>query len=62
MKEDRDSRRSFLKNILVGSAVAVAATAAGKKVQAKDIPGGRDRDEILYHESNAFKDYYKTLR
>jgi hypothetical protein len=62
MENEKKERRSFLKHILAGSAVLAGAATAVKLARAgtqKEIKGS---DEILYHESEAFKKYYKSLR
>jgi len=62
MENEKKERRSFLKHILAGSAVLAGAATAAKPARAgthKEIKGA---DEILYHESDAFKKYYKSLR
>jgi hypothetical protein len=61
-KKEEDNRRSFLKHVLVGSA-AVAGVAATIGPAKADSPSPTiPLDEILYHESESFKKYYKTLR
>jgi hypothetical protein len=62
MKQEKDKRRSFLKHILAGSVVVAGAAAAVKPAKAKEgkMPDGSD--DILYHESEDFKKYYKSLR
>lgn len=62
MENEKKERRSFLKHILAGSAVLAGAATAVKPARAgtqKEIKGS---DEILYHESEAFKKYYDSLR
>ena len=60
-KKEEDNRRVFLKQVLTGAAVASAA-AIIRPVKAKSAPMLSRSDEILYHESENFKKYYKTLR
>jgi len=62
MKKEKGNRRTFLKSLLAGSAVAASVTAVGKPLKAgveKISPSG---DETLYRETDAFKQYYKSLR
>ena len=62
MENEKKERRSFLKHILAGSAALAGAATAVKPARAgthKEIQGS---DEILYHESEAFKKYYNSLR
>ncbi len=62
MKKQEEERRSFLKHILAGSAVAVGTAAVVKPVKAGTEKKLSRPAEILYHESESFKKYYKTLR
>ncbi len=62
MKKDQETRRSFLKHILAGSAVVAGAVSTVRPAKAKSGPEIQGKDEILYHESEAFKRYYKSLR
>lgn len=64
MKQEKDKRRSFLKHILAGSVVAAGAAAAVKPAKAAAKKGAVPdcSNEILYHESEDFKKYYKSLR
>ena len=61
MTQEKDKRRSFLKHILAGSVVVAGAAAAVKPAKAakEQIQGS---DDVLYHESEDFKKYYKSLR
>jgi hypothetical protein len=60
--QEDDNRRSFLKHLLVG-ATAVAGTAtAVKPTKAKSLGPVSAKNEILYHESEDFKKYYRSLR
>ncbi|MEA3467996.1 MAG: transcriptional initiation protein Tat [Thermodesulfobacteriota bacterium] len=61
MKKDDADRRSFLKTLMTGSAIAAATFSAGT-IKAKEQDTARKTDEILYRESEDFKDYYKSLR
>jgi hypothetical protein len=62
MEKQHDSRRSFLKHILVGA--GVLAGTAGIVRSAKAGPAKRrlEKDHDLYHETSAFNKYYKSLR
>jgi hypothetical protein len=60
-KKEEDSRRTFLKQVLTGAAVVGAATIISP-TKAKSASMLNRSDEILYHESESFKKYYKTLR
>ncbi len=62
MQQNDESRRSFLKQVLAGSAVAAGATLTGKKVRALETRKTRVSNEVLYHESDDFKKYYDSLR
>ena len=62
MKKDEGNRRTFLKSLLAGSAVAVgvaagtgSATAGRKKISVPE-------NETLYRETEEFKQYYQSLR
>ena len=61
-KKEEDKRRSFLKHILAGTAAVAGAAAITRPVKAKSAPKPCPLDETLYHESESFKKYYKTLR
>lgn len=66
MKKEEDKRRSFLKHFLAGTA-AVMGTAAiirPAKAKAKSTSAATINlsNETLYHESESFKQYYKSLR
>ena len=61
-KKVEAKRRSFLKHVLAGTAtiVGTAVLVRPTKVRSATLP---DRlDETLYHESENFKKFYKTLR
>ncbi len=62
MKKEREARRSFLKHILAGSAVVAGTVSSVKPVKARPGREGKKENEILYHESEAFEKYYKSLR
>ena len=62
MKKEEGKRRSFLKHILAGTAAVVGTAAIVKPVKANSAPTVERSDETLYHESESFTRYYKTLR
>ena len=63
MQHDDESRRSFLKTVLAGSAAAATVTLSGKKAKAAGRgTQTKNNDEILYRETPAFKEYYNSLR
>lgn len=61
-KEAEGNRRSFLKHILAGTAAVAGTVAVVKPVKAKSAEAVIRQGETLYHESESFKKYYKTLR
>jgi len=61
MKKEEDKRRSFLKHILAGTAAVVGTAAIVRPAKAKSASTISNSDETLYHESDNFKKYYKTL-
>ena len=62
MKKEEGKRRSFLKHILAGTAAVVGTAAIVRPAKAKSAATVSHGDETLYHESDNFKKYYKTLR
>lgn len=60
-KKEEDNRRSFLKHMLAGTAVVVGTAAIVKPAKAKPASTVQGAGETLYHESESFKKYYKTL-
>ena len=62
MENEKKQRRSFLKHILAGSAALAGAAAARKPARAEKPLSAARPDEILYHESEAFRKYYQSLR
>jgi hypothetical protein len=64
MQQNDESRRSFLKQVLAGSAVAAGAALTGKKAHAGETLKTRysGSGEVLYQETDAFKKYYESLR
>lgn len=61
MKKDDRDRRSFLKQMAAGSAIAATAL-SGKAIKAQEQETTRQKDEILYRETEDFTEYYKSLR
>ena len=61
MEKDQEKRRSFLKHFLAGAAVAAGSVAAIKPAKAKTIELKQHGKDVLYHESESFKKYYKSL-
>ncbi|GEM_PF-552350 len=68
MKKDHGSRRTFLKSVLAGSAVAAGVVATGRKSGTTEItaagtpaPDHHD-DEILLRDTEEFRCYYQSLR
>jgi hypothetical protein len=62
MRETDNKRRSFLKQLLAGSAVAAGSALVGKKVSARETKPNKRPDEILYRKTDDFKKYYDSLR
>jgi hypothetical protein len=62
MKQEEDKRRSFLKHILAGTAAVIGTAAIVRPAQAKSVSPVGQTNETLYHESENFKRYYKSLR
>ena len=61
MKKEEDKRRSFLKHILAGTAAVIGTAAIVRPAKAKSAQMVDRSNETLYHESDSFKKYYKTL-
>ncbi len=62
MKENDEKRRSFLKQLVAGSAIVAGSTLVSKKVQARETAKNKRPEEILYKKSDAFQKYYDSLR
>lgn len=62
MKKEEGSRRTFLKSLLAGSAVAAGVATAAQPAQADVKKASASDDETLYRETDAFKRYYQSLR
>ncbi len=57
-----DNRRSFLKQLFAGAATVAASAAVVKTAKANTIEQKVTTSETLYHESEEFKKYYRSLR
>lgn len=62
MQQGDNSRRSFLKQALAGSAIVAGSSLVGKKARAQKIAETKRPDEVLYQKTEAFKKYYNSLR
>ena len=63
MKKETEGRRSFLKQIMAGSAVIAGVTAVIKPARASIGSAVTDQgSETLYQETDDFKKYYESLR
>ncbi len=62
MKKEKDERRSFLKQIIIGTGAVIGTAAIAKPAKSQPEQLINDSDETLYHNSDNFKKYYKTLR
>lgn len=62
MKQEQDARRSFLKQILAGTIVAAGTVVSTNSAKAQSKKTIDQSNETLYHESEAFKRYYDSLR
>ncbi len=57
----KNDRRSFLKKLALGTAVAMAGSAI-KPGKAAARSRKADGKEVLYRETPAFRDYYRSLK
>lgn len=63
MKGNGEGRRSFLKHLMAGTAMVAGVAGVKKKAHAKNARNTQsDQSEVLYQESDNFKNYYKSLR
>lgn len=63
MKESGEGRRSFLKHLVAGTAMVAGVAGTKKKAHAKGAQSPQSRpSEILYTETDEFRNYYKSLR
>ena len=58
----KDDRRSFLKKLALGTAAVAVAGTTLKPGKAAARDRKTDRDEVLYEETPAFRDYYSSLK
>ena len=61
-QENDDKRRSFLKQLLAGTATVVGAAALVKPAKAGPLQVESGTGETLYRETPEFQKYYKSLR
>lgn len=61
-KESDGKRRSFLKQLLAGTATVVGAAALVKPAKARQVSMTPSTGETLYKETEEFRKYYKSLR
>ena len=63
MNKKEDGRRSFLKHLMAGTAAVAGVAGSKKNALAKKAENAHsDQSEVLYQETDAFKQYYKSLR
>lgn len=62
MQHKDESRRSFLKHVLAGSAIVAGTALTGKQAEARGQREVNRPQEILYRETKDFKKYYESLR
>ena len=62
MKQNDDKRRSFLKQVIAGTAVVAGSAFVGKQAKAEKSTAEKRPDEVLYKKTDAFKKYYDSLR
>ncbi len=68
MKENHGSRRTFLKSVLAGSAVAAGVMTSGRDTGITAVAGsgpaatGSRHREILHRDTEEFRRYYETLK
>lgn len=62
MKENDDQRRSFLKQMLAGSAIIAGSAVSSRKARASATAKDSRPQEVLYKKSDAFQKYYDSLR
>lgn len=60
--EKKDQRRSFLKHVLAGAAIAAGTATIVKSAVASEGRTKINNVETLYRETDEFKRYYKSLR
>lgn len=62
MTHEDGKRRSFLKQLVVASAMVAGSTLPSKKVHAGETRAANHPDEVLYKNTDAFQKYYDSLR
>lgn len=62
MKQEDEKRRSFLKQIVAGSAIVAGSVLVGKKAKAQEVMKDKRPAEVLYQKTDAFQKYYDSLR
>ncbi len=62
MQHNEDSRRSFLKHVLAGSALVAGTALTGKQAKARGQKEVNRPQEMLYRETEDFRKYYESLR
>ncbi len=63
MKREHEARRTFLKSVLAGSAVAAGVVTAGGRVAGAGTTDRQRRPaEILHRDTEEFRRYYETLK
>ncbi len=61
MKKNDESRRTFLKSLLAGSAVVAGVATTAKAARTNAAKNTLPVNETLYRETDAFKQYYQSL-
>ncbi len=60
---DHETRRSFLRKFAAGALFAVAGMTAGpRKSEAGEVKKTGSDNEIIYRETDHFREYYRSLR
>lgn len=62
MDENDQKRRSFLKQVVTGSAIIAGSALVSKKAEARKTEESKRPDEVLYRKSDSFTKYYDSLR
>ncbi len=62
VKKQVGGRRSFIRGMLAGSAVMAGFLSSPRKGRGEDRPETAAEGEILYRETDAFREYYDSLR
>ncbi len=61
MKKNDESRRTFLKSLLAGSAVVAGVATTAKAARTSAAKNTLPVNETLYRETDTFKQYYQSL-